>query len=106
MNRSILIESHQSNGTCLAYSSRSHQWYVGNNVGEVDVLFATGESKSINNCEHIQSLAINSTGDLIVVCHDKIVSLYDETWNEKNGFFCRTTLPITHSEFDSTGKHL
>jgi hypothetical protein len=103
-NRNVTLES--NSGTCLAYSSFSSRWYIGNSVGEVDPLFVTGESIPISNCERIQSLSINSQGTLIAICQEKSVSLYDEKWEEKNPILCRTTLPITHSEYDPTGQHL
>lgn len=101
-----LISLELTGGSNLSYSFLLSKWYTGNNVGEIETLFSISETIPINNCEKILCLSINNSSNLIAICHEKIVSIYDNNWKELNPLLLRSTLPITHCEFDSTGQYL
>lgn len=101
-----IVSLENAGGSNLAYSKLTQKWYTGNSVGEVETLLTSSETIPINNCEKINCVAISSSGSSIAICHEKIVSLYDNNWNETNPLLYRTTLPISHCEFDPTGQHL
>ncbi len=101
-----IIELLSPSGCNLIYSSSTSHWYTGNTVGEIETLLVIAQTIPIENIENIHYLAINLKGNLIAICQEKIISLYDDNWCLQNSIFCRTILPITHVEFDSTGQHL
>ena len=101
-----VIELTLIGGNKLSYCCLKNKWFICNSVGEIIPFESLSETISLLNCEKIIDFVINQKKDLISICYEKYICFYNKQWEEINPLFLRTTLSITHCEFDSTGEHL